>query len=561
MTDEEITRIKDAADIVEVVSDYVSLRRKGAGYVGLCTFHSDKTPSLHVSPAKGIWKCFACGEGGDAVGFVMKMERVNYIGALKILARKYNISYTDRPMNEEDIRRQREMEQVRHNREVIVEEAEKYIRREDSRGMQYLTDRGFAVETLEAFHIGEMPDADWLVAEHPELKEFPELEALRGRIVIPWYAATGSLVGMAGRVIDKRTKGVNMKFWNSPEDSGFKKGNNVYGIRQAVQYMRQTRTAYLVEGYFDVMAMWQSGIRNVVAQSGTAFTEAQARLLGRYADKVLICLDNDEAGRESAEKTICMLLTHGIKVDILSGGAYNDPAEHLQREGGESLRQWAEGCHKGLFERYMDYFSTAYRDATVEVKKLWIGRFCKHVSCLKDAVERDLWLDKVRSVLPEISAESIGQKLADYGKAKVAVTPAGNNRSNSGDSLSLIDRLNEKVQKQIDMFGGYVMGVDEQGNPLTAWDYVNRELTNDQLPCDFARPIQSECSIAETDMNKQCISLELNIRRIQEYHLKRMIGEEKDIDRVLELKQVQQQLSSVISDLITEHYKVDSGRD
>lgn len=358
-----IERILGAANIVDIVQDYVTLRRSGASYKGLCPFHDDKTPSFYVSPAKGIFKCFSCGKGGDAVHFVMYEEQVGYFDALRILANKYGIPIQEREMTDEDRREQSERESMF----VVNEWAAGYfhdilLHHEDGRavGLAYFRSRGFRDDIIEKFRLGYCLD-QWDAMSKAAVKKGykPEflkgtglsieresnhalLDKFRGRAIFPWFNVSGKVVAFGGRVLDARTKGVAQKYVNSPDSAIYHKSQELYGLFQAKKQIAKDDLVYMVEGYTDVISMHQSGIENVVANSGTALNEAQIRLLHRFTQHITLIYDSDEAGIHAALRGTDMLLADGMDVKVLLLPENDDPDSFARKHTGEEFRQYVK---------------------------------------------------------------------------------------------------------------------------------------------------------------------------------------------------------------------------
>ena len=332
-----IARIMDAAQIKEVVSEFVSLKQRGANYIGLCPFHNEKTGSFTVSPSKGIFKCFGCGEGGNSVHFIMKHEQLTYVEALKYLAKKYHIEIEERELSAAEQQQQSDRESMF----ALNSFAQKYFsdilhNHVDGKAiaMAYFQERGFSDVIIKKFHLGYcLNEQDAMTNEalrNGYKKEFLQktglsyfgennrvVDSFRGRVIFPWHSLSGKVIAFGGRVLDSRTKGVNQKYKNSPESEIFKKGNELYGIFQAKNAIVREKCVYMVEGYTDVISMHQCGIENVVANSGTALDSAQIRLLHRLTSNITLLYDGDGAGIHAALRGIDMLLSEGMNVKVL----------------------------------------------------------------------------------------------------------------------------------------------------------------------------------------------------------------------------------------------------
>ena len=357
-----IDRIIDAANIVDVVSEYVTLRRAGANYKGLCPFHDDKTPSFHVSPAKGICKCFACGEGGNAVHFIMKIEQLNYFDALKFLGKKYGIEVEEKDITPEQRIQLNEREAMFNTNEWASQYYHKILKENPDGiaiGMAYFRSRGFRDDIIEKFRLGFSLDQYEALSKtaHTEGYNTDYLiktglcfrrdngqitDRYRGRVMFPWFNVSGKVVAFGGRVLDSRTKGVSQKYINSPESDIYNKGRELYGIYQAKKQIAKDDRVYMVEGYTDVISMHQCGIENVVANSGTALTEAQIRLLHRYTNNITLLYDGDEAGIHAALRGTDMLLAEGMNVKILLLPDGDDPDSFARKHNATEFRQYVE---------------------------------------------------------------------------------------------------------------------------------------------------------------------------------------------------------------------------
>ena len=357
-----IDRIIDAADIVDVVSGYVTLRRAGASYKGLCPFHDDKTPSFYVSPSKGLCKCFSCGKGGNVVHFIMEEEQLSYYEALKFLAKKYGIEVEDRQLTDEERLQQNERESMF----AVNEWASNYFHdtmmsTDDGRsiGLAYFRTRGFRDDIIEKFRLGFcLPSYD-AMSKAAMKKGFREdfivktglafrrddgtlRDRYRDRAIFPWFAVSGKIVAFGGRVLDARTKGVNQKYINSPESDIFHKSRELYGIFQAKKAIAKEDRVFMVEGYTDVISMHQCGIENVVANSGTALNVAQIKLLHRFTSNITLLYDGDSAGIHAALRGTDMLLAEGMHVKILLLPDGDDPDSFARKHTAEDFKAYID---------------------------------------------------------------------------------------------------------------------------------------------------------------------------------------------------------------------------
>lgn len=357
-----IDKILDAADIVEVVSEFVSLRKRGTSYKGLCPFHDDTTPSFSVSPVKGVYKCFACGESGNVVGFIMKHEQMTYPEALRWLADKYHIEIREHEQTDEE----RRLESERESMFIINEWAADYF--EDilhndvdgvAIGMQYFRSRGFRDDIIRKFRLGFCPSVRNAVAQAARKAGYKDeylvktglclrrdgggmSDRFAGRVVFPWIGISGKVTAFGGRLLDSRTKGVQQKYVNSPDSEIYHKERELYGIYQAKKSIARLDLVYMVEGYTDVVAMHQCGIENVVANSGTALSVYQIRMLHRFTGNIVLLYDGDEAGIHAALRGTDMLLAEGMNVKVLLLPDQEDPDSFARRHTAADFRRYIE---------------------------------------------------------------------------------------------------------------------------------------------------------------------------------------------------------------------------
>lgn len=355
-----IDRINEAAHIEDVVSDFVTLRKRGVNLLGLCPFHNEKTPSFTVSPAKGIFKCFGCGKGGNSVHFIMEHEQLSYVEALKYLARKYHIEIVDKELSPEE-------EAARNDREsmlLVNEFAQKYFtnilhHHIDGKaiGMGYFRERGFRDDIIQKFQLGYcLDERDAFTKEAIKSgykKEFLVKTGLtvegennyvadrfRGRVMFPVHSLSGKVLAFGGRVLKKDDK--TAKYVNSPESEIYHKSNELYGIFFAKQAIVKHDRCYLVEGYTDVISMHQSGIENVVASSGTSLTPGQIRLIHRFTENVTVIYDGDPAGIKASIRGIDLLLEEGLNIKVLLLPDGDDPDSFARKHNASDFIQFVE---------------------------------------------------------------------------------------------------------------------------------------------------------------------------------------------------------------------------
>ena len=366
-----IARIMDSTKIEEVVSEFVTLRKRGINYVGLCPFHNDSHPSFSVSPTRGICHCFTCGKGGNAVNFLMELEQMTYPDALRWLAKKYNIEIQEREMTSEEKQRESERESMF----IVNDWAAKYFQDilqndVDGRaiGMQYFRSRGFRDDIIRKFQLGfALPQRTALYDEAVKKGYNPKylvstglcfkvdkdeennksgqdkfLDRFSGRAIFPWFSVSGKVVAFGGRVLDTRTKGVSQKYVNSPDSEIYHKERELYGLYQAKKAIAKEDCVYMVEGYTDVISMHQCGIENVVANSGTALSIHQIRLLHRFTSNIVLLYDGDDAGVHAALRGTDMLLEEEMNVKVLFLPDGNDPDSFARNHTAADFKKYIE---------------------------------------------------------------------------------------------------------------------------------------------------------------------------------------------------------------------------
>lgn len=405
-----VERILDAAQIVDVVSEFVTLRKRGVNYVGLCPFHDDKTPSFYVSPAKGVCKCFACGEGGSAVHFIMKHEQITYPEALRWLARKYNIEIQERELTDEEKREASERESMF----IINEWAKDYFRDimhndvdGQAIGKQYFRSRGIRDDIMQKFQLGYALPRRNAMSEEALKKGYKEefllktglcykkdngelVDRYAGRVIFPWFNVSGKVNAFGGRLLDSRTKGVQQKYVNSPESDIYHKDHELYGLYQAKKAMVKEDCVYMVEGYTDVIAMHQCGIENVVANSGTALSVYQIRLLRRFTSNVILLYDGDEAGIHAAMRGTDMLLTEGMNIKVLLLPDGDDPDSFSRKHSAEELKEYISSHQTDFIQFKTDLLLRGVSDPVKRSEA--ISNIIRSVSVIPNQITRDTYL-------------------------------------------------------------------------------------------------------------------------------------------------------------------------
>ena len=416
-----IDRIMDATNIVDVVSDFVTLRKSGTSYKGLCPFHDDRTPSFSVSPSRGVYKCFSCGKAGNAVNFIMEHEQLSYPEALKWLARKYHIEVKERELNDEE----KQLESERESVLIVNEWAAAYYedvlwndRDGQAIGMQYFRSRGFRDDIIRKFKLGYALSRRNATATEARRKGYKEeflvksgvcgqrengelYDRFAGRVIFPWFTVSGKVTAFGGRLLDSRTKGVSQKYVNSPDSPVYHKDHELYGIFQAKKAISKEDCVYMVEGYTDVISMHQCGIENVVANSGTALSVYQIRLLRRFTQNVVLLYDGDEAGIHAAMRGTDMMLAEGMNIKVLLLPDQEDPDSFARKHTAQQFREYIQS-HQTDFMEFKT--QTLLRGVTDPIKRSEaISSIVKSISVIENQIVRATYVKEcaVRIGIPE----------------------------------------------------------------------------------------------------------------------------------------------------------------
>ena len=372
--EETVERIRQAADILEVVGDFVSLKRRGSNYIACCPFHNEKSPSFNVNPARQIYKCFGCGKAGDSVRFVMDVENLGYGEALRYLAKKYNIEIEEQEVTPEEQLKHTERESLY----IVLNYAKTFfqehlLKSEEGRGigLSYFRERGFSDPTIAAFDLGYSPDQwDALLTDAQAKGYNPDLlgkagltvtreesagnrgerifDRFRGRVMFPIHNVSGRVIAFGARILKPDPKAP--KYLNSPETEAYHKSQVLYGIFQAKQTIRQEDVCYLTEGYTDVISLHQAGIKNVVASSGTSLTIEQIRLISRFTQNVTILYDGDAAGVKAALRGLDMVLEEGLNLKLLLLPNGEDPDSYVHKVGSEEFKEYVQKNSRDFIE-------------------------------------------------------------------------------------------------------------------------------------------------------------------------------------------------------------------
>jgi len=410
-----IEKIYDAAQIVEVVQDFVSLRKRGVNYIGLCPFHNEKTPSFSVSQTKGIYKCFGCGKGGSSVNFIMEHENLSYSEALHYLARKYNIEIVEHEITPEEAAQKNERESLL----IVTEYAGKYFSdllynhpEGKAVGMAYFIERGIRDDMIRKFELGYSQEkreaftenavkngykTEYLIKTGLTIeKENSHFDRFSGRVMFPIHNIAGKIIGFGGRIL-KNDKNV-AKYVNSPESDIYHKSKVLYGMFQAKKSIVQNDKCFLVEGYTDVISMHQAGIENVVASSGTSLTEDQIRLIKRFTNNLTILYDGDAAGIKAAIRGIDMVLEQGLNVKVLLLPDNEDPDSYAHKHNASEVLDFI-GKNESDFVLFKTRLLLDEAKNDPVKRASLISDIVRSVAIIPDTITRSVYVKECASLL------------------------------------------------------------------------------------------------------------------------------------------------------------------
>lgn len=410
-----IAKIMDATKIEEVVSEFVTLKKRGINYVGLCPFHNDSNPSFSVSPTRGICHCFTCGKGGNAINFLMELEQMTYPDALRWLAKKYKIEIQKRELTNEEKQRESERESMfivndwaaKYFQDILLHDVDGI-----AIGMAYFRGRGFRDDIIRKFQLGFALPKRTALAEAAKAAGYNQkylvdtglcfkvdkdeagnksgedkvLDRFSGRAIFPWFSVSGKVVAFGGRVLDSRTKGISQKYVNSPDSVIYHKERELYGLYQAKKAIAKEDCVFMVEGYTDVISMHQCGIENVVANSGTALSVHQIRLLHRFTSNIVLLYDGDNAGIHAALRGTDMLLEEEMNVKVLFLPDGNDPDSFARSHSAEEFRRYIQENQTDFIQFKTDIL---LRGVTDPVKRSQaINSIVESISKIKNQITR-----------------------------------------------------------------------------------------------------------------------------------------------------------------------------
>ena len=509
-----VEKIKDAANIVDVVSEFVSLRRSGANYKGLCPFHNERTPSFFVSPSRGICHCFSCGRGGTPINFIMEHEQMTYVEALRWLARKYNIEIKERELTDKERQEQSE----RDSMFIVNEWAADYFKQillesegGNSIGLQYFRSRGFRDDIISKFHLGYDVQDRHQLAREAQAKGYQldfllktgicykndrseYIDRYAGRVIFPWLSVSGKIVGFGGRLLDSRTKGVAQKYVNSPDSEIYHKDQLLYGIYQAKKAISREDRVYMVEGYTDVISMHQCGIENVVANSGTALSVHQIRMLHRFTSNITLLYDGDAAGIHAALRGTDMILAEGMNIKVLVLPDGDDPDSFARKHSSADFKQYIEDNQVDFIQFKTNLMLNGVTDPAKRSEA--INSIVQSIAVVPNQILRDTYIHDCaqRLNIAESTLINTMNKFIREAQDRMNKTPnAETQQANSASATTQkyinnpsIPKVETMLMQVIIRHGDFIIYrdiEDEEGNliNLTVAEWINYSLAAEHL--------------------------------------------------------------------------------
>ncbi|GAB6012229.1 DNA primase [Viscerimonas tarda] len=511
-----INRIMDAAQIVDVVSEFVTLKKRGVNMVGLCPFHSDRTPSFYVSPSKNICKCFSCGEGGSAVHFIMKHEQLSYTEALKYLAKKYNIEVEERELTDE----QKEAYNERESLFILNDYARTYFQNTlhnhlegKTIGLSYFKERGFREDIIRKFELGyslEQKDAftqealrngynkDYLVKTGLTIEGDNNyvVDRFRGRVMFPVHTLSGKVIAFGGRILKKVEN--TGKYINSPESVIYHKSDVLYGLFLAKQAITKADCCFLVEGYTDVISMHQAGIENVVASSGTALTHGQIKLIHRFTPNVTVIYDGDAAGIKAALRGIDLLLEEGMNIKVLLLPDGEDPDSFARKQNAQSFNNYIKE-HETDFIRFKTQLLLDDAGNDPIKRAALISDIVNSISIIPDGIIRTVYLKDCSVLMGVDERVLIGEvnkkRLTALEKKPLRQNTASNEEPEPSETPppqniikleeSELDKFEYSILYYLVRYGDKRLFTnndpEQETNPTTVMQYIDFDLKRDGL--------------------------------------------------------------------------------
>ena len=497
-----IDRIMDAAQIVDVVSEFVTLRRRGVNYVGLCPFHNEKTPSFSVSPSKGVCKCFSCGKGGNVVHFIMEHEQLNYYEALKWLAKKYGIEVKERELSNEE----KQAQSVRESLFLVNDFANNYFQNilhnhpdGQAIGMSYFRQRGFRDDIIKKFQLGFSTESRDALFQEAKKKGFnidylvktglcytrddgQIRDRFWGRVMFPVHTLSGKVVAFGGRVLNTADKKV-AKYVNSPESEIYHKSRELYGIYFAKQAIVKQDKCFLVEGYTDVISMHQAGVENVVASSGTSLTSGQIRMIHRFTNNITVLYDGDMAGIKASIRGIDMLLEEGMNIKVMLLPDGDDPDSFARKHNATEFQEYI-AAHEVDFIRFKTNLLMSDAGGDPYKRAALITDIVKSISVIPEAIVRSEYIKECSQML-HVEERILVSEVAKLKKEKEEAQAKSAQRENAAATQAGTDNLQAAESNEAEPSSTVPAAEDEAYYAALAAGYEAAPLPTD-LQVEFA---------------------------------------------------------------------------
>ena len=513
-----VQKILDSARIEEVGGVFVSLRRRGVNLIGLCPFHSEKTPSFTVSPAKNICHCFGCGKGGGPVNFIMEHESLSYVDALRYLAKKYGIEIVEKEESAEDLARR----SSRENMFALNAFALKYFSNTlnnteegKSIGIPYFRERGFRDDTIKKFQLGYCPDRFEAVSVEALKEGFSRqtlidtglctenqrgglTDRFRGRVIFPVHTVSGQVVAFGGRVLKKTEN--TAKYVNSPESEIYHKSNELYGLYFAKNAIQRSDVCYLVEGYTDVISMHQSGVENVVASSGTSLTTGQIRLIHRFTSNIVVLYDGDAAGIKASIRGIDMLLEEGMNVEVVLLPDGEDPDSFSRSQDSSQFIDYINR-HKTNFILFKTQLLLGEAGNDPIKKAALIGDIVESISKIQDTIKQAIYIKECArqfDIREEVLIKEVAKRQKNHAvnAPQAAVVQENAAVEHETTSSAKVRPYTFKEERQLLRYllrySGETIEINSNGEqiPITVIDYIAGSIEADDIPFQYPLHIQ-----------------------------------------------------------------------
>ncbi|MDG5799482.1 DNA primase [Marinilabiliaceae bacterium ANBcel2] len=520
-----VDKVMEAAQmqITDVISDFINLKKRGVNYIGHCPFHNEKTPSFIVSPNKGIFKCFGCGKGGNAVNFIMEHEQISFVEAIKTLGKKFHIEVDEKEASPEDMARKNERESML----VLTEFAGKFFIKNlfesdegHSVGLSYLRSRGFRDDIIKRFQIGYSPEEKDAFIKAAQINgyKFDYLEKtglavssenyradrFRGRVIFPIHSLSGKVIGFGGRILKSNVKAA--KYLNSPESEIYHKSKILYGIYQAKQDIVRSDKVFLVEGYTDVLSFYQNGIKNVVASSGTALTIDQISLMVRFTKNITLVFDGDEAGISASMRGTNLLLGEGVNVKILLLPDGEDPDSFAKKYSEDQLADYISQNEKDFIKFKTSLLVEESKNDPVKRAGL-IRDIVKSISVIPDPIVRSVYVKECSSIMDveepvlysEISKLNKQQRDVERKRKRYGDNSSGRYENGARSGVKSLPQISSnanpfeneerEILKYLLRYGDYPLGEVDLGDEkreMTVGEFMVYELQQDEVKSENA---------------------------------------------------------------------------